>query len=249
MMFVPFLFELRKRKVKVGLQEAMALARALAMGLHDSSLDGFYHVARALCVHSETDLDAFDEAFLSSFRGVESQSLRLAEELDQWLRDPKKRRSLSPEELAMLGQLDLEALRILFEKRLREQKERHDGGNRWIGTGGTSPFGAHGTNPSGVRAGPDGGGRSAMGVADARAYRPYRSDLVLDVRQIEVALRKLRAFHREGSELELDVDETVDQTAKNAGELEIVMRPRAARTSACSCSWTWAARWIRTPSW
>ena len=125
----------------------------------------------------------------------------------------------------MLESLDLEELRRLFEERLREQKERHDGGNRWIGTGGTSPFGANGAHPSGVRVGSQGGGRSAMAVADARRYRPYRSDLVLDVRQIEVALRKLRAFQREGRELELDLDGTIDETAKNAGELEIVLRP------------------------
>ncbi len=224
-MFVPFLFELRKRKVKVGLQEAMALARALGMNLHDTSLDGFYHVARALCVHREADLDAFDEAFLSCFRGVEAKSLDLVKELEEWLSDPRARKELSPEELAMLQHLDLEELRRLFEERLREQKERHDGGNRWIGTGGTSPFGAHGAHPTGVRVGPKGGGRSAMAVADARVYRPYRSDLVLDIRQIEVALRKLRAFHREGADLELDLDATIDETAKNAGELEVVLRP------------------------
>jgi len=223
--FVPFLFELRKRKVKVGLQEAMALARALGMNLHDTSLDGFYHVARALCVHTEADLDAFDEAFLACFRGVEAKSLDLVKELEEWLSDPRTRKELSPEELATLQHLDLEELRRLFEERLREQKERHDGGNRWIGTGGTSPFGAHGVHPTGVRVGPKGGGRSAMAVADARVYRPYRSDLVLDVRQIEVALRKLRAFHREGADLELDLDATIDETARNAGELEIVLRP------------------------
>src|SRR5271165_5301197 len=116
-MFVPFLFELRKRKVKVGLQEAMALARALSAGLHDSSLDGFYHVARALCVHTEADLDAFDEAFLSCFRGIESKSLDLVKELEEWLRDPKMRKELSPEELAMLEHLSLEELRRLFEER------------------------------------------------------------------------------------------------------------------------------------
>jgi uncharacterized protein with von Willebrand factor type A (vWA) domain len=224
-MFVPFLYELRKRKVKVGLQEAMALAGALKMGLHDSSLDGFYHVARAVCVHSETDLDAFDEAYLSCFKGIESKSVELAKELEEWLSNPKMRKDLTPEELAMLQQLDPEALRKLFEERLKEQKERHDGGNRWIGTGGTSPFGAHGTHPTGMRVGSQGGGRSAMVVADARNYRAYRSDLVLDVRQIEVALRKLRAFAREGNELELDLEATVDETARNAGELEIVLRP------------------------
>jgi len=224
-MFVPFLFELRKRKVKVGLQEAMALTRALGMGLHDSSLDGFYHVARALCVHDESSLDAFDQAFLACFRGVEAKSLDLVKELEEWLRDPKMKKDLSPEELAMLQHLGLDELLKLFEERLREQKERHDGGNRWIGTGGTSPFGANGMHPTGLRVGPMGGGKSAVGIADARAYRAYRSDIVLDVRQIEVALRKLRAFAREGAELELDLDETIDETARNGGELEIVMRP------------------------
>jgi hypothetical protein len=223
-MFVPFLFELRKRKVKVGLQEAMALARALTLGLHDSSLDGFYHVARAVCVHTETDLDAFDEAYLACFKGIESKSVELAKGLEEWLRDPKMRKTLTPEELAMLEHLDPEALRRLFEERLKEQKERHDGGNRWIGTGGSSPFGNNGTHPTGMRVGPKGGGKSAMAVADARAYRPYRSDLVLDVRQIEVALRKLRAFAREGLEEELDLEATVDETARNAGELEVVLR-------------------------
>jgi len=223
--FVPFLFELRARKVKVGAQEAMMLARALAMELHESSLDGFYHVARALCVHREGDLDSFDQAFSHHFRGIESKAVHVIDELEQWLKDPKARRELSEEERAMLQSMDLEELRKLFEQRMREQKERHDGGNRWIGTGGTSPFGAQGTHPSGLRVGPQGGGRSAMAIADARAYRPYRSDLVLDIRQMELALRKLRAFSREGADLELDLDETIAETAKNAGELEIVLRP------------------------
>ncbi len=223
--FVPFLYELRAKKVKVGPQEGVSLAKALVKGIHESSLDGFYHVARAICVHRETDLDAFDEAYLSHFKGIAAQSLELVAELDDWLKDPKVRKELTAEELASLETLDMEALRKRFEERLQEQRKRHDGGNRWIGTGGTSPFGAHGQNPGGLRVGPAGGGRSAMGVADARKYRPYRSDLVLDVRQIEVALRKLRVFHREGQEDELDIDETVRETAKNAGELEIVLRP------------------------
>ena len=222
--FVPFLYELRARKVKVGAQEAISLARALSMGLHDSSLDGFYHVARALCVHRESDLDGFDQAFSSHFRGIELESVKLLDELAEWLADPRNRRELSDEDRAMLDAMSMEELRRLFDERMKEQKERHDGGNKWIGTGGTSAFGSHGQHPSGVRVGPDGGGRSAMGVADARRYRPYRSDLVLDVRQIEVALRKLRALHREGAEVELDLDETIAQTSKNGGELEIVMR-------------------------
>jgi uncharacterized protein with von Willebrand factor type A (vWA) domain len=223
--FVPFLFELRSRKVKVGAQEALALAKALALGLHDSSLDGFYHVARAICVHRESDLDAFDEAFLAHFKGITKESIELVAEIDEWLKDPANRRELTDEQLAQLKTLDMEALMKLFKERLEEQKKRHEGGNRWIGTGGTSPFGAQGMHPSGLRVGQQGGGRSAMGIADARRFRPYRSDLLLDVRQIEVALRKLRAFQREGQPDELDIDGTIDATAKNAGELEIVTRP------------------------
>lgn len=223
--FVPFLYELRARKVKVGAQEALALAKALVMGLHDSSLDGFYHVARAICVHRESDLDAFDEAFLAHFKGITKESIELVAEIDEWLKDPANRRMLSPEELEQLKTLDMEGLMKLFQQRLEEQKRRHEGGNRWIGTGGTSPFGAMGQHPSGLRVGAQGGGRSAMGIADARRFRPYRSDLLLDIRQIEVALRKLRAFQREGQPDELDVEGTIDATAKNAGELEIVVRP------------------------
>jgi uncharacterized protein with von Willebrand factor type A (vWA) domain len=203
----------------------MALARALRLGLHDSSLDGFYHVARALCVHREADLDAFDQAFASHFRGIASASLETLDALDDWLQDPRNRKELTDAERAELQAIDMEELRKLFEERMKEQKERHDGGNRWVGTGGTSPFGAHGAHPSGVRVGKNGGGRSAMAVADARLYKGYRSDLVLDVRQIEVALRKLRALERTGAADELDLDETIAETAKNAGELEIVVRP------------------------
>ncbi|MCW5833975.1 MAG: VWA domain-containing protein [Labilithrix sp.] len=223
--FIPFLYELRARKVKVGAQEATSLAKALVMGLHESSLDGFYHLARAICVHRESDLDKFDEAFLAHFRGIETKNLELIDELEAWLADPAHRKELSAEDLAALQALDMAELKRMFEERMKEQKGRHQGGSRWIGTGGTSPFGAHGQHPSGLRVGQQGGGRSAMGVADARRFRPYRSDLLLDVRQIEVALRKLRAFQREGQPDELDLDATIDATAKNAGELEIVVRP------------------------
>jgi uncharacterized protein with von Willebrand factor type A (vWA) domain len=226
-MFIDFLYELRSRKVPVGAQEAVGLARALGAGLHDSSLDGFYHVARAMLVHSEAHLDDFDLAFAKHFRGIAVEAKKVAEELYDWLRDPLKMRELSDEERALIEELDLAEVLRQFEERLREQRERHDGGNRWIGTGGTSPFGREGFHPSGIQVGGKGsGGRGgAMQTADARRYRPYRDDLVLDVRQIEVALRKLRAFAREGGEQELDIDATIDATARNAGEIEIVTRP------------------------
>lgn len=225
-MFVEFLYELRARKVPVGTQEAVSLARALAADLHGSSLDGFYHVARAVLIHSEAHLDDFDLAFAAHFKGVAVEAKAITEELLSWLQDPIKMREMSQEERDAIESLDLEEVLRRFEERLKEQKERHDGGNHWIGTGGTSPFGSGGVNPNGIQVGPGGGGRGgAMKTADARKYRPYRSDVVLDIRQIEVALRKLRAFAREGADRELDIEGTIDETARNAGELEIVTRP------------------------
>jgi uncharacterized protein with von Willebrand factor type A (vWA) domain len=223
--FIEFLYELRQNKVPVGMQEAVALARALGMGLHEHSLDGFYYMARSILVHRESHLDAFDVTFAAHFRGVAVDAKKIHEELLEWLKDPKERRELTDEERAMLKALDLEEVERLLEERLREQKERHDGGNRWIGTAGTSPFGRAGTNPSGMRIGAPSGGRSSIKTADARAYKGYRSDITLDVRQIELALRKLRAFSREGSLEELDLEGTIDATAENGGELEIVTRP------------------------
>jgi uncharacterized protein with von Willebrand factor type A (vWA) domain len=152
--------------------------------------------------------------------------VRLKEELLEWLKDAKiKLDQLSPEERALAESLDIEELKKLFEQRMNEQKERHDRGNRWVGTAGTSPFGRDGQKREGVRAGAAGGNRSAVQVADARQYRPYRSDVTLDLRQMEMALRRLRAFIREGAEDELDLDRTIDETAKNAGEIEVVVRP------------------------
>lgn len=225
-MFVPFLYRLRARNVPVGAQEAVSLAKAMAAGLHDSSLDGFYHVARALLVHREGHLDDFDQAFAEHFKGAEASGKALKDELLDWLKDAKERRhELTDEERAMLEQFDLEELQRMFEERLAEQTERHDGGNKWIGTGGTSPFGHSGAARQGIRVGGPGGGRSALKTADARLYQGYRSDVTLDVRQMQVALRRLRAFAREGAEDELDLEGSIEKTAQNAGELEVVMRP------------------------
>lgn len=225
-MFLGFLDELRRRKVPVGAHEAIALAGALGHGLHDSSLDGFYFVARSLLIHSEAHLDAFDQAFAKHFKGAEEAGLALTRDLLDWLAEARQRRAgLTPEELALLEKYDWEDLEKLFRDRLNEQTERHDGGNKWIGTGGTSPFGHSGYGRDGIRVGGPGGNRRALKVAEARKFRDYRGDLVLDVRQISVALRKLRAFAREGAPDELDLEGTIDATSKNAGELEIVTRP------------------------
>ncbi len=224
-MFIDFLYDLRARKVPLGAQEAVSLAKALSMGLHDSSLDGFYWVARSLMVHDEKHLDDFDVAFAAHFRGVHVEAKKIAEELLDWLRDPVRMRELSDEERETLKKLDLEEVLQTLEERLREQRERHDRGNRWVGTGGTSPFGTGGQNPNGVSIGGSGGRGGAMVSADARKYRPYRSDVVLDTRMIEVALRKLRVFAHEGADEELDIEGTIRETARNAGELEIVLAP------------------------
>jgi uncharacterized protein with von Willebrand factor type A (vWA) domain len=225
-MFIDFLYQLRSKGLKVGPQEAMQLSRALALGLHGSTLDGFYQVARALCVHREQDLDAFDRAFAHQFRGVPEEALQLTEELLQWLQQPKAPRDLSDEERELLKKLDVDELRRQLQQRLAEQRERHDGGNKWVGTGGTSPFGRGGENPQGMRIGEGPrGGRGALEQAERRAFRDLRSDVTLDTRQVEVALRRLRAFVREGAEEELDLAGTIDATAKNAGELEVRLRP------------------------
>ncbi len=214
-------------KVPVGAQEAIVLARALETGLHDSSLDGFYHVARSILIHSEAHYDAFDQAFAHHFRGAELAGKALRDELFEWLEHAATHRTeLSDEERALLENYDLDTLRKMFEERLSEQTERHDGGNKWIGTGGTSPFGHSGAvHRAGIRVGGQGGGRRAVQVAEKRAWQGYRDDLALDVRQMQVALRKLRAFAREGAENELDVEGSIRETAKNAGELEVVLRP------------------------
>lgn len=224
-MFISFLYELRSRKVPVGTHEAVALAEALGKGLHSSSLDGFYDIARALLVHSEAHLDAFDQAFAKHFKGIESSALEIHQELLEWLKQAKQRVRLTPEEEALLDQLDAEELERLLQERLREQKERHDGGSKWVGTGGRSPFGHSGAARDGIRVGGPGGNRRAIRVATERHFQEYRDDVVLDVRQLGLALRKLRAFSRDGVADEVDIDETISKTAKNLGELDVAVRP------------------------
>ncbi|HUH01224.1 MAG TPA: VWA domain-containing protein [Kofleriaceae bacterium] len=223
-MFVDFLFELRRQGLKVSTHEWNTLLEGLALGLHEASLDGFYRLARAICVKDITELDLFDVAFLAYFKDVHLDAAALTGDLMEWLRHAREFGGLTEEQRKMLEALDLEKLREMFEERLREQKKRHDGGNRWIGTGGRSPFGRGGEHPSGIRLG-EGGGRSAMQVASERRFREYRRDMVLDVRQIDMALRGLRRLGRDGAIAELDIDQTVDETCKNAGELEIVFQP------------------------
>lgn len=223
-MFTGFLYHLRAHGMKVTPTEWLTFIRALAEGHARANLSVLYHLARAILVKNETLYDLYDRAFAEYFQGVEQQ-FDVDEELLAWLENPILPRELSPEELAGIDTHDLEELRRMFEERMREQKERHDGGSKWIGTGGTSPFGHGGSHPAGVRVGGSGGGRSAVQVASDRRFRNLRADRVLDTRQIGMALRRLRRLGRGEGPEELDLDETIDQTAKNAGEIDLVFRP------------------------
>ena len=223
-MFLRFFYALRARGIPVTPTEWLTLMEALARGLAYSDLVRFYHLARAICVKSETLYDAYDQTWLEVFEGIEAPA-QLRDEVYEWLRNPILPRELSAEELAAVEAMSLEDLRREFEQRLAEQKERHDGGSRWIGTGGTSPFGHGGFHPGGLRGGGPGGGGMAAQIAGRRAFANYRSDQVLDTRQIGVALKKLRRFAREGATLEVDIDATIDATAREGGEITVVERP------------------------
>lgn len=225
-MFVNFFYHLRLRGVPVSTTEYLTLLEALNKGLEQTSLERFYALARSLLVKRVEHFDLYDQAFAEFFRDKPFDPALLPELTDQvldWLQDPRAMRQLSDEERAMLEAIDLEELRRRFQERLNEQTERHDGGNRWIGTGGTSPFGQGGTHPSGIRVG-QGGQRTAVQVAQDRRFRNLRSDLTLDVRQMGVALRKLRHLTRQQHLQELDIDQTINATADNAGDLELVFR-------------------------
>ncbi len=224
-MFTPFFYKLKERKVPTSINEWMVLMEALDKGLIHNMSD-FYYLARAILVKSETHFDQYDVAFQEYFNGI-APPLEFTEELMAWLTDPKNRPELTPEEVAALKKMDLEELLREYEKRLKEQKERHDGGDYWIGTGGTSPFGHSGRNPQGILVGGPGGMRSAVRIAEQRYFRNYRDDVTLDIRQIKVALKQLRKLNRTGPEDELDLDRTIDATCKNAGEIEFKWkRPR-----------------------
>jgi uncharacterized protein with von Willebrand factor type A (vWA) domain len=223
-MFLDFFYNLRRHGIPVSITEWMALMRALSEGYAHASLERFYVLARALLVKDVGCYDAYDLAFKDTFQGIETPA-EIVDEILNWLQDPKVLEGLTPEQLAMLPKLDLEALRECFAERLKAQQERHDGGNRWIGTGGTSPFGSHGKNPAGIRVGGEGGQRSAVQVAEDRRYQNYRHDRTLDMRQTQMALKKLRYLQRLGTEEELDLEETIDQTCRNGGEIELVFAP------------------------
>jgi uncharacterized protein with von Willebrand factor type A (vWA) domain len=222
--FLDFFYELRDEGVPVGLQEWNMLLEALQKGLHGSSLSRFYHLARACLVKSETYFDAYDRAFLKVFEGVEG-ALDIEDELMDWLKDPKNFEELTDEQREMLESLTSDELMQKVLETLAGQTERHDGGGKWVGTGGRSPFGHGGEHPTGIRIGGPARNRSAMKVAEERRFEDYRTDEALDLRQTKVALRRLRQLTRTGPANELDLDETIDETCRNAGEIELVFRP------------------------
>jgi uncharacterized protein len=225
-MFLDLFYGLRAEGVPLSMQEWRTFLKALEEGLHGSSLLRFYHLGRACLVKSETYFDAYDRVFARVFKGVEGAlGDEVTAEILEWLKDPKNFPDLSPEELAKLERLSSDELMRRFLETLEKQTERHDGGDRWVGTGGKSPFGHGGQHPSGIRVGGPARGRSAMKVAEERRFRDYRTDRILDVRTLKVSLRRLRQLTRTGEATELDLDETIDETCRNAGEIELVFRP------------------------
>lgn len=225
-MLFEFAYTLRRCGIRVTTGDILVACDALTRGLHESSLSGFFHTLRSLWVKRATDLDVYDQVFSHVFRGVELDRDLLKDELLEWLKDARENMAeLTDEERALAESLDPEEIERMFRERLEEQNERHDGGDRWIGTGGKSPFGHSGAKRKGIRVGGQSKHRSAIRTADARKYKGYRDDMILDTRQIQLALRKLRAFIREGAEDELDLDETIRATAANAGDIDVVLRP------------------------
>lgn len=231
-MFTQFFYTLKERKVPVSITEWMTLMEVLSKG-YIENLDDFYYIARSVLVKSEAHFDHYDVAFQEFFKGIEAPK-EITKEILEWLKNPANRTAmmehLSAKERAEFEKMNLNELMKEFEKRMAEQKEQHNGGGYWVGTGGTSPFGHSGYHPGGIRIGGEGGGRSAMKVAQERRFQNYRSDVTLDVRQIKMALRGLRMLTRVGPEDELDLEGTIDKTCRNAGDIDLVWRRRRKNT-------------------
>ncbi|MFM8696921.1 MAG: vWA domain-containing protein [Betaproteobacteria bacterium] len=223
-MLINFFYTLRAAKLQVSIREYLTLIEALKAGVIGPSVDEFYYLSRTTLVKDETQFDKFDRAFGAYFKGVEMVTDFTQDIPLEWLKKTLER-ELTPEQKAAIEKMGWDELMETLKKRLEEQKGRHEGGNKWIGTGGTSPFGHGGYNPQGVRIGGKGGNRSAVKVWDQRAYADYDDSLELGTRNIKVALRRLRRFAREGTETELDLDDTIHSTAANAGLLDIKMVP------------------------
>ena len=224
-MLIDFFFALRNAKVPVSIKEFLTLLEALEKSVIAPSLDDFYYLARLTLVKDEAHFDKFDRAFGMYFKGIEAVFDTSKGEIPlDWL-IKRMERELTPEQKAALEKFGYDKLMDRLNELLKEQKERHEGGNKWIGTGGTSPFGHGGTNPEGIRIGGQGRNRTAVKVWDQRSYKDYDDERELGTRNIKVALRRLRRFARHGAPDELALDDTIRATASNAGYLDIKMQP------------------------
>jgi uncharacterized protein with von Willebrand factor type A (vWA) domain len=228
-MLIDFFYTLRAAKLPVSVKEYLSLLEALQAQVvgpasDACSMDDFYYLSRTALVKDEKHFDKFDRAFGAYFKGVEMIADFTKEVPLEWLQKILEK-ELTPEQKAAIEKMGWDELMETLKKRLEEQKERHEGGSKWIGTGGTSPFGNGGYNPQGIRIGGKGGNKSAVKVWDQRAYQDYDDSQELGTRNIKVALRRLRKFAREGSADELDLDDTIRSTAANAGWLDIKMVP------------------------
>jgi len=225
-MFMRFFTELREAKVPVTLKEYLVLMEALDKAVIDRRVDDFYYLSRAILVKDEKNLDKFDRVFGHVFKGVQALGPWPGAEIpEEWLRKLTEK-FLTDEDKAMIESLGgFDKLMEMLAERLKEQDSRHEGGNKWIGTGGTSPFGAHGYNPEGVRIGQEKGrhGR-AVKVWDKREYKNLDDSVELGTRNIKVALRRLRRWVRKGAAEELDLSGTIRGTAEK-GYLDIQLRP------------------------
>jgi uncharacterized protein len=225
-MFLTFFANLRRAHVPATPREYLDLMRALEGDLADRSVDEFYRLARALLVKDERNLDKFDVVFGQTFKGVLSlaEAVEAKELPEEWLRRLAER-YLTPKERAEIEKLGFHKLMETLRQRLAEQKGRHQGGSKWIGTAGTSPFGAYGDHPEGVRIGQDKGRHgSAVKVWDRREFKDFDGDAELGPRNIKLALRRLRRFAREGAAEELDLDGTIRSTA-DKGFIDVQLRP------------------------
>jgi uncharacterized protein with von Willebrand factor type A (vWA) domain len=230
-MFAPFILELRKAGLPASVTEWLALMEAMKEGVAGYSVEDFYFLSRAILVKDERHLDRFDRVFGEVFKGLEPPEGEAGADPtralpEEWLRKLAEK-LLTPEEMAKIEALGgFDKLMETLRQRLAEQKGRHQGGSRWIGTAGTSPFGAYGYNPEGVRIGQEGSRhRRAVKVWDKREFRDLDGDEALGSRAMKLALRRLRRFARQGEATELDLDGTIAGTARNGGSLDLHMRP------------------------
>jgi len=231
-MFTEFFFALRKAGVPATLREYLTLLEAVREGCAAYSLTDFYYLSRSALVKDERNLDKFDRVFGQAFKGIEALGDDLFTEVpEEWLRKLAELQLSEDEKRRIEALGGWEKLMETLRERLAEQRERHQGGSKWIGTAGTSPFGAYGYNPEGVRIGQDGSrNRRAVKVWDKREFKNLDDGIELGTRNIKVALRRLRRFAREGAETELDLPGTIHSTASNAGYLDIKMVPERRNT-------------------